>query len=52
MYKRGNQLTKPKTQNRISNIRNSFLLKKKVIKDRIIRYIWTLSGTEEEKKGK
>ena len=50
MYFGGKKLTKPKTQNR----RNPFLLKrrKKEIKDRIIRDIWTLFETEKEKKRK
>ena len=49
VYGRGKKLSKPKTQ----NIRNFFILKKKKekeIKDRIIRDIWTLFKTEEEKK--
>ena len=50
MYFGGKKLTKPKTQKR----RNPFLLKrrKKEIKDRIIRDIWTLFETEKEKKRK
>ena len=42
------KLSKPKIQ----NIRNPFILKNKQteIKDRIIREIWTLFETEEEKK--
>ena len=52
MYERGKILSKPKTQNEINNIRNPFILKKKkkYIKDRIIRDIWTHFETEEEKK--
>ena len=48
VYGRGKNLSKPKTQ----NIRNSFTLKKKEkeIKGRMIRDIWTLFETEEEKK--
>ena len=46
----GKKLSKPKTQ----NTRNSFLLKKKKKenKDKIIRDIWQLFETEEEKKRK
>ena len=49
-YVGGKKLTKPKTQNR----KNPFLSKrrKKEIKDRIIRDIWTLFETEKEKKEK
>ena len=48
MYGRGKKLSKPKRQNKI---RNPFILKKKKkIKDRIIRDIWTLFEIEEEKK--
>ena len=50
MYGRGNKLSKPKIQN---IIRNPFILKKtekeiidKIIKDRIIRDVWTLFDTE------
>ena len=48
VYGGGKKLSKPKTQ----NTRNPFLLKKKKkeIKDRIIRYIWALLKTKEEKK--
>ena len=46
VYRRGKKLRKLKTQ----NIRNPFTLKKKEIKDRIIRDIWTLYETEEGKK--
>ena len=48
VYGRGKNLSKPKTQ----NIRNYFTLKKKEkeIKGRMIRDIWTLFETEEEKK--
>ena len=51
MYGRGRKTkNKPRTQ----NIRNPFILKKKKIeiKDRIIRDIWTLFETEEEKRKK
>ena len=43
---------KPKTQNKINNIRNRFLLKKnkQEIKDKIIGDMRTLFETEEEKK--
>ena len=48
MYGRWKKLSKPKTLNKI---RNLFVFKKKKeIKDRIIRDIWTLFQTEEEKK--
>ena len=57
MYGRGKKLSKPKTQNKISSIRNRFTLKEKKneiinrrINDRIIRDILTLFETEEEKK--
>ena len=48
MYGRGR---KTKNKSRTQNIRNPFILKKKKIeiKDRIIRDIWTLFETEEEK---
>ena len=50
VYGRVKKQSKPKTQNKISNIRNSFILKrKKNIKDRIIRGIRTLFELEEEK---
>ena len=56
MYGRGKKLSKPKKQNKISSIRNRFTLKEKKneiidrrIKDRIIRDIFTLFETEEEK---
>ena len=51
MYGRGKKTkNKPRTQ----SIRNPFILKKKKIeiKDRIIRDIWTLFETEEEKRKK
>ena len=47
VYGRGKKLCKPKTQ----NIRNLFILKKKKIYI-IIRNIWTLFETEEEKRKK
>ena len=57
MYGRGKKLSKPKKQNKISSIRNRFTLKEKKneiidrrIKDRIIRDIFKLFETEEEKK--
>ena len=50
MYGKEKKLSKPKAQNKIKNIRNLFILKKKKIKDRIIRDIWTLFETENEKK--
>ena len=52
MYGRGKKLSKPKTQNKISNIRNPFILKKekKEIKNRIIRDVWILFETKKEKK--
>ena len=52
MYGRGKKLSKPKIQNKISNIRNPFILKKekKEIKDRIIRDVWTLFERKKEKK--
>ena len=47
MYGREKKLSKPKTQ---KIIRNSFTLrKKKGIKDRINRDIWTLYETKQEK---
>ena len=56
---RGKKLSKPKIQHKINSIRNPFLLKKKIkkkeeiinriIKDRIIRDIWTPFETEEDK---
>ena len=48
VYGGGKKLSKPKSQ----NTRNTFLLKKKKkeIKDRIIRDIWTLFKTEKGKK--
>ena len=49
VYGRGKKLSKPKSQ----NIRNPSILKKqkkKEVKDRIIRNIWTPFETEEEKK--
>ena len=48
VYGGGKKLTKPKSQ----NTRNAFLLKKKKkkIKDRIIREIWTLFKQKKEKK--
>ena len=46
MHGRGKKLSEPKTQNTI----NLFLLKNKKIKDRIIRDIWTLFKTDEERK--
>ena len=50
VYGRVKKQSKPKTQNKISNIRNSFILKRrKNIKDRIIRGIRTLFELEEEK---
>ena len=50
VYGRGKKQSKPKTQNKINNIRNPFILKrKKDIKDRIIRDIRTLFELEEEK---
>ena len=44
--------SKPKSQNKINNTKNLFILKKikKEIKDRIIRDIRTLFETEEKKK--
>ena len=47
MYGRRKKLSKPNTQ----NIRDPFILKKKKkeVKDRVIRDIWTLFETEEEK---
>ena len=50
VYGKEKKLSKPKAQNKIKNIRNLFILKKKKIKDRIIRDIWTLFETENEKK--
>ena len=51
MNRKGKKLCKPKTQKKINNIRNPFMLKKKKkIKDRITREIWTLFEKEEEKK--
>ena len=49
LYERGKKLSKPKAQNKI---RNPFILKKKKkeIKDRIIRDVWTLFETEKQKK--
>ena len=48
VYGRGKKLSKPKRQ----NIKKLFILeeKQKIIKDRIIRDIWTLFDTEEKKK--
>ena len=47
MYERENKLSRPKIQ----NIRNLLILKrKKEIKDKIVKDIWILSETEEEKK--
>ena len=48
-------LSKPKAQKKIDYIRNPFFLnkkkrKRKEIKDRITRDIWTVFETEEEKK--
>ena len=59
MHGRGKKLNRPKTQkqyeeNKINIIRNPFILKKrkkeKLIKDRIIRDIWTPFEEEEEEK--
>ena len=53
MYRRGKKLCKPKTQNKINNIRNPFILKKKKkIKDRVIRDIRTLFQKEKKKRKK
>ena len=52
VYGRKKKLSKPKTQNKINNIRNSFILKKKKRNDMIIRNIWTLFKAEEEQKRK
>ena len=52
----GKKLNKPKSQNKINTIRSTFTLKKKkkviarIIKDKIIKGIWTLLVTEEQKK--
>ena len=50
MYEREKKLIKPNTQNKINSIRNTFILKKKKkeIKYRIIRDIWTLFLTKRE----
>ena len=50
MYGIMKKLRKPKAQNKINNIRNSFILKKKKEKDRIIKNIWALFEIEGEKK--
>ena len=49
MYGRGKKLSKSKRQNKIIN---HFILKKKKkeIKDKIIRGIWTLYETEKKQK--
>ena len=50
VYEREKKLIKPNTQNKINSIRNPFILKKKKkeIKYRIIRDIWTLFLTKRE----
>ena len=50
MYGTRKKLSKPKTKNKINNIRNRFILtkKNKQIKGRIIRDIRTLFQTEEQ----
>ena len=50
VYEREKKLIKPNTQNKINSIRNPFTLKKKKkeIKYRIIRDIWTLFLTKRE----
>ena len=50
VYGTGKKLSKQKTKNKITKIRNHFILtkKNKEIKDRIIRDIRTLFETEEQ----
>ena len=47
LFWRGKKLSKPKTQNKPSNIRNPYILKRK---DRIIRDIWRFFQTKKERK--
>ena len=53
MYEKQKKLNKLKTQNKIKSIRNPFIItkkqrKKKEIKDRIVRDIWTLFEQQEK----
>ena len=56
MYGRGKKHSKPKTQNKVNNIRNSFILTQviidRIIKDITITDICTIFEIQEEKERK